>query len=760
MNQSISSSNNNNNSLEIDIDNNLNNNNTTNNNIYPYKEIVSPQDDIISNDYSSNSETPIIIDNGSYQCRAGYSTDTKPRLVFRSLVGKLKSTSSPVVGNSIKESDISKLTIRSPFDSNLLVHPPSQESILDYIFQKLGIDKSIQNPIVITEPFANPTYCRKYMNELLFECYSVPSVVYGVDSLFSYYGNRHLMDDNGRNAMIIGSGYNTTHIFNVRDYKVQHSETKRINVGGSNGTDLLRKFLHLIYPIHKSFLTQNYINEIKENHTYFSKNYLEELNIYLDGNNKRTRYIQLPFQEIDLNQLEEERQRKLLQKQEFRNKLKEMTEQKRKDKKLELEEQLQTLESILVLKNTGQLKEYQDALKSESMTEKELLKSIDELQEKITGKKKETVEKPDEEEFPLLFIQDSELSGDQLKEKKRQRQQKNLKDARLSAKKKKMLEKEKEDAAVRAEEEAWQKDPDQYVKDLLEKRRKILEKKEQRLKLKSQTQVYRRQSRLRSIEKKESDEIDPVEEEENQILAGYEKLLNKFEPGWSTQESEPTDAANNPIKDYYTAQDYQIRLGVERIRIPEILFQPKSIIGVDQMGLMETINSVLSQIPPNLRDLVSGNVFITGGNSKTLGFKERLEYELRQIRKVGAGLNIVSGSDGSLDAWYGAKKWTIDHYDPQQWGKVSISNQDYLEKVDVSVDDVPVDVPVDVSVDVSVVDDVPVDVSVVGDAPVDVSVVDDVPVDVSVVEVDVSSLPLEVTVEPSTSPSSFGFFSR
>jgi len=42
------------------------------------------------------------------------------------------------------------------------------------------------------------------------------------------------------------------------------------------------------------------------------------------------------------------------------------------------------------------------------------------------------------------------------------------------------------------------------------------------------------------------------------------------------------------------AQQYQIRLNVEQIRIPEVLFQP-SIVGIDQAGVIEIVNDALKQ---------------------------------------------------------------------------------------------------------------------------------------------------------------------
>jgi actin-related protein len=62
------------------------------------------------------------------------------------------------------------------------------------------------------------------MTELLFEGYKVPSVAYGIDSLFSYHANGGSVDDGG---IIISSGNATTHIIPTLGGKGVLSKTKR-----------------------------------------------------------------------------------------------------------------------------------------------------------------------------------------------------------------------------------------------------------------------------------------------------------------------------------------------------------------------------------------------------------------------------------------------------------------------------------------------------------------------------------------------------
>ena len=86
--------------------------------------------------------TGIIIDNGSYECRAGWSICEEPNLKFKNVVAKPKvqakhSSVSFLVGKDISSIEQGKLHKKSPFDKNLITHFGTQEHILDHIFANL-----------------------------------------------------------------------------------------------------------------------------------------------------------------------------------------------------------------------------------------------------------------------------------------------------------------------------------------------------------------------------------------------------------------------------------------------------------------------------------------------------------------------------------------------------------------------------------------------------------------------------------------------
>ena len=92
------------------------------------------------------------------------------------------------------------------------------------------------------------------MSELLFECYSVPEICYGVDSLFSLHEN---VDETSgtKDALIISCGFHTVHVIPVLNGEVDTEDIRRINVGGFHMINFLHRGLQLKYSAHINNIT-------------------------------------------------------------------------------------------------------------------------------------------------------------------------------------------------------------------------------------------------------------------------------------------------------------------------------------------------------------------------------------------------------------------------------------------------------------------------------------------------------------------------
>lgn len=120
----------------------------------------------------SDAETAIIIDNGSWNVRAGWSFDSAPRYSIPPLWARYKDRKInryyTFVGSDIYADGTSRGQAKSVYDpgSDIVNNWDAMEGVLDYLFIKLGADAAtngISRPVVMTETVANLPYTRKSM---------------------------------------------------------------------------------------------------------------------------------------------------------------------------------------------------------------------------------------------------------------------------------------------------------------------------------------------------------------------------------------------------------------------------------------------------------------------------------------------------------------------------------------------------------------------------------------------------------------------
>jgi actin-related protein 5 len=182
---------------------------------------------------------------------------------------------------------------------------------------------------------------------------------------------------------------------------------------------------------------------------------------------------------------------------------------------------------------------------------------------------------------------------------------------------------------------------------------------------------------------------DDEEEDIDAQLKEVESQLLKYDPNFT--EENTRDAETDWTKSLMHAflrgpwpfdpesqrESHQIHLNVERIRVPEVVFQP-AIAGVDQAGIVEIASDILNERLSDHSsriDLVR-DVFLTGGNTLFEGFEQRLQRELQAVLEAGSPLRVRKAGDPALDAWRGAAKWAGE----QSNSKHFVSRAEFLEK--------------------------------------------------------------------------------
>lgn len=307
------------------------------------------------------------------------------------------------------------------------------------------------------------------MTELLFECYSAPSIAYGIDSLFSYRLN------GGRNGLVMSSSHTATHLIPVLDSKPVMSSATRLNWGGYQGADYLCKLLRLKYPNFPGKLMDYQTEEMVRQHCYTSPNFDREMSTFLDWSGLETRdhIIQYPFTEqVIIEKSEEELARIAERKKESGRRLQEQAAKMRLEKLIRKEQTLDYYKDLQQRLENQTKKEVKRLLdEDEFKDENQLEKTIQDLEKSIRKARNKDVggaENPEDEaepSFPLLNVPDGQLDEAGLKEKRHQRLMKSGYEARARAKAEKELEQARIAEEERQDNERRETDLQAWLKD-------------------------------------------------------------------------------------------------------------------------------------------------------------------------------------------------------------------------------------------------------------------------------------------------------
>ncbi|KAJ1773843.1 Nuclear actin-protein involved in chromatin remodeling [Coemansia sp. RSA 1813] len=454
----------------------------------PDAELVTPYFDYAA---MSQGGTPLVIDNGSGKCRVGWATEEDPRLEFDSIVAKYRNRKiSPdlilLVGTDVQSDPMAKSSVRSGFDNGVLTNFDAMESIMDYVFTMLGCeDVSVNQPIVMTETVCTPYTSRKHTSELLFECYNVPSVAYGIDSVWSYYKNMGSFSTDG---LVFGSGNINSHVIPIYDSRAHTEHCKRLNMGALSMEDYLLKLLQLKYPSFPMKITEWQSEQLIKNYAYVAEDFDKELSCYLAAENLADKdvAVQFPFPMPNVDErTEDDIQRATDRRREQAKKMQEMAAKKRQEK---LEKRTEELEELVELQsNKDSMDENDFAARLDHfglMDEQELNDAITKSQNIISrAQNKELGIEPEEKEepvFPLVDIPNEELTEEQKREKRKQVFLKASHDARERARVEKEKEKVKQEELAKQDEERRINHFDDWLADLQSRRNGIMSRMEER----------------------------------------------------------------------------------------------------------------------------------------------------------------------------------------------------------------------------------------------------------------------------------------
>lgn len=560
-----------------------------------------------------------------------------------------------VVGDrslSIRGYDFGRAAIRSPFDGNVVVNFETEEAIFDYVFDRFGFTSTLDtHPLVLTECLLNPTYSRNTMLELLFEAYEIPQVVFVPDCLAAFWFNQSSSNCSG-DGMVLASGHSATHVVPIVDGKALlfHAQRSKIcgklsNLGltyfenaGSQSTFHLQQLTLLHNPQCAGSLTRRTVELMKEQCSICSQNYMEDLDKIQNEETTAGGFgmrVQLP-KTMTTSSTEtveiETPVDKSIKAEEQRNRLKAMS-QKRKQKMIqEKQELLKYLQEIQI-----QLAETEDLdIKQSILTDAEV-ESVSEL-EKLINETEANIERlmtpsppkaaltPAPESKPVqedniesIRARYKELT-EQVESKKRSRFNASNPIDGSSGNKRVSIEQRRRMKLV-AEAAAIEEDDDFGADD-------------------RDWDVYKEMDRHQS-----DSEIDKQTEAELQMTKNKLRDLG--------EDVDKCDVFGKELGKETQLDENQVYLSVERIRIPELIFQP-CLMGINQAGIPEIISRALKTLPAELNQRCRTEILVYGGNTTFPGFSSRLAAELCSISPLDSPMRVIPAMDPFLDAWKGA----------------------------------------------------------------------------------------------------------
>lgn len=230
----------------------------------------------------------LILDNGSYSIKIGYSGDLDPQIVSNAIVGTKDNRL--ILGKLIdKNLNISGCSFKRPYEKNQITSWEIEKLIWDYCFNcddlKLKVDPLDTNLILTEAPLTLPKIS-KNTDQIVFEEYGFLSLYKNVAALFvpfSWSENERLYGEGNvlpvtsykDYQLVIDSGFDATYVIPIVYGNVYWEGVRKLDIGGRFLTGVLRELISFRYydvtdePI--------LVNNIKEQTCFVPLNYMHLL---------------------------------------------------------------------------------------------------------------------------------------------------------------------------------------------------------------------------------------------------------------------------------------------------------------------------------------------------------------------------------------------------------------------------------------------------------------------------------------------------
>ncbi|MCJ1273877.1 Actin-like protein [Puttea exsequens] len=110
--------------------------------------------------------------------------------------------------------------------------------------------------------------------------------------------------------------------------------------------------------------------------------------------------------------------------------------------------------------------------------------------------------------------------------------------------------------------------------------------------------------------------------------------------------------SESKTQEYTLPDGSKIKIGSERYRAPEILFEPE-IIGLEYPGVHQMVVDAINRTDMDLRKSLFANIVLSGGSTLTKGFGDRLLHEVQRLAVKDMRIKIFAPPERKYSTWIG-----------------------------------------------------------------------------------------------------------
>jgi centractin len=190
---------------------------------------------------------PVVIDSGTGVIKAGFAGSDRPRVIFRSVVGRTKfprvmpggalEGADTFVGSKVEEHRGS-LLLSYPLDHGVVSNWSDMERLWANVYSKENLNAASEDfPVLLTEAPLNPLSNRERAAEIFFESLNAPAIFFSIQAILSLYAS-------GRTTGVtLDCGDGVTHCVPVYEgFALPHAIT-RMDIAGRDVTSYLQLLL-------------------------------------------------------------------------------------------------------------------------------------------------------------------------------------------------------------------------------------------------------------------------------------------------------------------------------------------------------------------------------------------------------------------------------------------------------------------------------------------------------------------------------------